>query len=85
MIKTTVKIDDMMCGMCEKHVGEAIQKNFAVKSVKVDHDKGIAEVVSESALDAEKMKTVIADTGYDFISVNSEPYKEGLFKGLFRR
>ena len=32
MIKTTIKIDGMMCGMCESHVSDAIRK--AVPSVK---------------------------------------------------
>ena len=34
MIKTTLKIDGMMCGMCESHVNDAIRKAFpAVKKV----------------------------------------------------
>ena len=26
MVKTTLKIDGMMCGMCESHVNDAITK-----------------------------------------------------------
>ena len=33
MIKTTLKIDGMMCGMCESHMNEVIRKNFKVKKV----------------------------------------------------
>ena len=29
MIKTTVKVDGMMCGMCESHVNDAIRKAFS--------------------------------------------------------
>ena len=28
MIKTTLKIDGMMCGMCESHMNDVIRKNF---------------------------------------------------------
>lgn len=31
MIKTTVGIDGMMCGMCESHVNDAIRKSFDIK------------------------------------------------------
>ena len=41
MIKTTLKIDGMMCGMCESHVNDAIRKAFpAVKKVTSSHGKG---------------------------------------------
>ena len=28
MIETIVKVDGMMCGMCESHVNEAVRKAF---------------------------------------------------------
>ncbi len=28
MVKTTLKIDGMMCGMCESHVNDAIRNAF---------------------------------------------------------
>ena len=33
MTKITLKIDGMMCGMCESHVNDVIRKNFNVKKV----------------------------------------------------
>ena len=33
MIKTTLKIDGMMCGMCESHMNDVIRKNFKIKKV----------------------------------------------------
>lgn len=33
MIKTTVKVDGMMCGMCESHVNDAVRKAFQVKKL----------------------------------------------------
>ena len=40
MIKTTVKVDGMMCGMCESHVNDAVRKAFHVDKVTSSHSKG---------------------------------------------
>ena len=72
MIKTIVKINGMMCNMCEAHVNKAISSNFSVESVKADHEKGVCEIVSAQALDEAKLKAVIADTGYEFVSAAAE-------------
>lgn len=54
MIKTTVEVNGMMCGMCESHVNEAVRKNFTVKKVQSSHTKGKTEILSEEALDQKK-------------------------------
>ena len=84
MIKTIVKVDGMVCAMCEAHVNDAVRKNFAVQSVKADKDKGEAEIVSDAALDAARLRSVIADTGYTVGEIVTEPYKKKGFLGLFR-
>ena len=33
MIKYTLAVDGMMCGMCEAHVNDAVRRAFAVKKV----------------------------------------------------
>ena len=33
MVKTILKIEGMMCGMCESHINAAIRKHFDVKKV----------------------------------------------------
>ena len=41
MIKTTLKIDGMMCGMCEAHVCDAIRRAIpAAKKVSAARRKG---------------------------------------------
>ena len=40
MTKTTLKIDGMMCGMCESHMNDAIRKAFNVKKVTSSHSNG---------------------------------------------
>ena len=80
MVKTTLKIDGMMCWMCESHVNEAIRRDFKVKKVTSSHAKKETEIISEDALNEEKLKAVIEETGYQLLSVTSEPYEK---KGLF--
>lgn len=72
MIKTVVKIDGMMCGMCEAHVNDAIRNNFEVKKVKASKRKKEAIVTSEQSLDVDKMKEVIDGTGYTFLSMEEQ-------------
>lgn len=84
MIKTTVGIDGMMCGMCESHVNDAIRKSFDVKKVSSSHSKKKTEIISEEAIDEDKLRAVIDETGYTVLSVDSEPYKKKGF-GFFKQ
>lgn len=81
MIKTTLKIDGMMCGMCESHINDAIRNSFDVKKVNSSYTKGETVIVSKEALDEDKIKSVIDKTGYELKSVSSEEFEEK--KGLF--
>lgn len=56
MIKTTIGIAGMMCGMCESHINDVIRREFKVKKVSSSHTKGIAEIISENEIDEEKIK-----------------------------
>ena len=83
MIQTTIDIDGMMCEMCEAHINDAIRRSFAVKSAKSNRKKKQCVVVSEEALDEAKIRKVIGETGYDLLSISSEPYQKKGFLGLF--
>ena len=65
MIKTTLRIDGMMCGMCEAHVNDAIRARFNVKKVTSSHAKGECVILSEEALDETALRAAIAGTGYE--------------------
>ena len=74
MIKTTLKIDGMMCGMCESHI----------KKVTSSAQKGETVVISEDELDLSLAGKEIKEIGYELKDAKSEPYeKKGLF-GLFK-
>lgn len=80
MTKTVLKIDGMMCGMCEAHMNEAVRNAFNVKKVTSSHSKGETVIISENPLDENKIGDVVKDTGYTLKEITREPYKSG---GLF--
>lgn len=83
MILTTLKIDGMMCGMCEAHVCDAIRKAVpAAKKVTASRAKKEATFVTDGAVDADALKAAVDATGYTCLSVLSQPYEK---KGWFRR
>lgn len=40
MIETTLKIDGMMCGMCEAHVSDVIRSKFNIKKCPLPTARG---------------------------------------------
>ena len=53
MVKITLHVDGMACGMCEAHVNDAVRKAFPVKKVNSSHGKGITEIIAQQPLDEE--------------------------------
>ena len=51
MIKTVLKVNGMMCGMCEAHMNDLVRKNFQVKKVTSSVKDGETVVISEENLD----------------------------------
>ena len=84
MLKITVQVDGMMCGMCESHVNDAVRKTFQVKKVTSSHIKGQTVILTENDIDEGTLRSAIGVTGYEVKAVSKEPYeKKGLF-GLGR-
>lgn len=83
MIETIVKVDGMMCGMCEGHINDAIRSHFPVKKVSSSHSKGQTVIRSQEPLDREQLVRVIDATGYKVLDVVSRPVeKRGLLGHL---
>ena len=83
MIKLTVGIEGMACGMCEAHINEAVRNAFQVKKVTSSHTKKQTVIIAENDIPEEELKDAIAKTGYEVVSVSSEPYeKKGLFSAF---
>lgn len=82
MVKTTLKIDGMMCSMCEAHMNDLVRQNCNVKKVTSSAKNGETVVISEEPLDISMLDKEIKGIGYTLLSYESEPYEK---KGLFHR
>lgn len=82
MVKTTLKIDGMMCSMCEAHMNDLVRQNCNVKKVTSSAKNGETVVISEEPLDISMLDKEIKGIGYTLLSHESEPYEK---KGLFHR
>ncbi|MBQ1468947.1 MAG: heavy-metal-associated domain-containing protein [Solobacterium sp.] len=69
MTRTIVKVDGMMCSMCEAHINDAIRRKFNVKKVKSNRKRKETVIESEYALNQELLKKTIEDTGYIFLGI----------------
>ncbi|HIT59174.1 MAG TPA: heavy-metal-associated domain-containing protein [Candidatus Faeciplasma pullistercoris] len=84
MIKVTMKIDGMSCGMCEAHINDAIRKVFSVKKVTSSHRKGITELLIQDPVDTQLLKHAVEECGYKVLGIHCEPYERQGFS-LFKR
>ena len=80
MYQTTVKIDGMMCSMCESHINDAVRKAFTVKKVTSSHTKGESVILSETPLEEAAVRSTLEPTGYRVLGFECKPYEK---KGLF--
>ncbi len=85
MIKITVKVDGMMCGMCEAHVNDAVRRALPVKKVTSNHRRGETVILCETDIEDDRIAAVIKDSGYDWKSSKREEAKPGRLSGLFRK
>lgn len=83
MVKITLSIEGMACGMCEAHINEAVRNAFQIKKVSSSHTKKQTVIIAEKDIPEQELENVIAKAGYDAVAVSSEPYeKKGLFSAF---
>jgi len=69
-VTTILKIDGMMCGMCEAHVNDAIRKAVpGAGKVKSSHRKGECRFITEDIPDESVIRDAVSSTGYTLVSV----------------
>lgn len=83
MIKTVIKIEGMMCHNCEAHMVKSFKEAFDLKKATASFENGEVELISETALDTDALKSTVEAAGYNFISAASEPYEKKGFS-LFK-
>ena len=80
MVETILKVQGMMCGMCESHINDVVRKTAQVSKVSSSHTRGETVIVSDQELDLEALKQAIATTGYTVTGAETRPYEK---KGFF--
>jgi len=71
--KETLLVEGMMCGHCEAHVKEALEKVDGVAEALCDHEKGTAEILVNGPVDESALKAAVEGAGYTFKGVAEDP------------
>lgn len=85
MIRITMDIDGMMCGMCEAHMNDTVRKSFNVKKVASSHTKGQTVIVTERDIDNEALSLAVSGIGYTLKGVSREPYETRKLFGFWKK
>ena len=85
MIRITVKVDGMMCGMCEAHVNDAVRRALPVKKVVSHRQKKETVILTEQDIPDARLESVITESGYTFLGATREEARPRGLKALFKR
>ena len=87
MVELTLKIDGMMCPMCESHINDAIRCHFPVKKVRSSCKTGETVILAKEEPDLAVLKALLAGSGYPVISARLNPdyHRPSGLRALFRR
>lgn len=85
MVKTTIKINGIMCNNCVAHINETIKNEFDINKVTTSKENGTSEVISDNELSKEKLREVISREGYEVTEVISEPYEKKRLFGFGKK
>ncbi|MBS5737765.1 MAG: copper resistance protein CopZ [Clostridiales bacterium] len=84
MLKITLKIDGMVCGMCEAHINDAVRRAFPVKKVSSSKTKKETVIITETDIEEKQLYDVIKNTGYILTEIKKEPYEKKGFFGFYK-
>ena len=84
MIKTTVQVSGMTCGMCEAHINDAGCAALYVKKVTSSRARGATEIMTEPPLSHEKLRQAISATGYVVLGISEEIVQKKPLFGFLR-
>ena len=65
----TLKIEGMMCGHCEAHVRQALERLEGVTAVEVSHTTGTARVMLSREVPAQELRQAVEAQGYTVTAV----------------
>ena len=76
MLKVTLKIEGMACGMCEAHINDTVRKKIHDASkVSSSYKKGETVFFTQNDIDEEALKKAINETGYQCLEIRTEQYE----------
>lgn len=84
MVKITLGVEGMSCGMCEAHVNDAVRRAFPVKKVTSSQRHKQTVILAKEAIEEAELRRAIEATGYTVTSYTAEPYEKTGFS-LFHR
>lgn len=85
MQKIILKVEGMMCPMCEAHVNGAVREAYPRAKVSSSHKNAQTTVVGEG-IDPTRVKESIEKTGYKVLDFECCEYKKkGFFASFFRK
>lgn len=67
MIEKTIKVEGMMCGHCEAHVKEALEKIKGVEEAIADHETGKVVLKLSKDVDDKKISDAVKKAGYTVV------------------
>lgn len=67
MIEKTIKVEGMMCGHCEAHVKEALEKIKGVEEATADHETGKVVLKLSKEIDDKKIADAVKKAGYKVV------------------
>ena len=76
MVKMTLGVEGMSCGMCEAHINDAIRNSFKVKKVTSSQKDAQTIIIAQDEISQADLEKVIGATGYVLKSVECEPYEK---------
>ena len=81
MFNTVIRLDGVMCGMCEAHICSTIRKTVPnAKKVSACRGNKEATFLTAVPVDAGALEAAIKETGYKCLGIESAFYeKRGLF------
>lgn len=86
MEKITLKIDGMMCPMCEAHMNDAVRNSFNVKKVVSSHKDKQTVILADIKISDTELKNIVEKTGYKLLGVTRAPYeKKGILSILKKK
>ena len=86
MEKITLKIDGMMCPMCESHMNDAVRNSFNVKKVVSSHKDKQTVILADIKISDTELKNIVEKTGYKLLGITRAPYeKKGILSILKKK